>query len=207
MDEAFIGSIILFAGNFAPQGWLLCQGQTLPVSQYTALYSVIGNTYGGTPGQTFALPNLCGRVPVHPGAGVGTVNLALGQTTGSAITTIPGAQVNTSGTFSLNQAQIPAHNHPATATVTVATATSAGDDTAAGNILAGGTSIFAAPTAKSGALGGVSATVTVGNNTGTGAPVTVTSTGLSQPRQVSTQSPALALNYIICNIGIYPVHP
>lgn len=63
MDE-MIGIIKIFAGNFAPRGWMLCQGQMLPIQQYTALFSILGTTYGGNGVTTFALPNLSGRVPV-----------------------------------------------------------------------------------------------------------------------------------------------
>ena len=66
MDE-FIGTIQMFAGNFAPQGWMFCHGQTVSISQYTALFSIIGTTYGGDGVNNFALPDLRGRVPVGSG--------------------------------------------------------------------------------------------------------------------------------------------
>jgi microcystin-dependent protein len=65
----YIGEVRMFAGNFAPAGWLLCQGQELAVSEYDGLYAVIGNTYGGTPDQSFKLPDLQGRVPIATGNG------------------------------------------------------------------------------------------------------------------------------------------
>lgn len=83
MDEAFIGSIVLFAGNFAPRGWAFCNGALLSVSQNTALFSILGTTYGGDGQTTFALPNLQGRVPVGTGSGV-----VQGQAGGTASVTL-----------------------------------------------------------------------------------------------------------------------
>jgi microcystin-dependent protein len=67
VSEPYIGEIRLFAGNFAPVGWLLCQGQILPIAQYDVLFTLIGTTYGGDGLNTFALPNLASRIPVHMG--------------------------------------------------------------------------------------------------------------------------------------------
>lgn len=69
MTEPFIGEIMLFAGNFAPQGWALCNGQLLSISQNTALFSILGTFYGGDGQTTFALPDLRGRVPIGAGQG------------------------------------------------------------------------------------------------------------------------------------------
>jgi microcystin-dependent protein len=96
--EPFIGQIMMFAGNFAPNGWALCDGQLLSISQYTALFSILGTTYGGNGQTTFALPDLRGRVPVHPGQGPGLSNYSLGQQSGTE-------------TVTLTTAQIPAHAH------------------------------------------------------------------------------------------------
>lgn len=96
--DPFIGQIIMFAGNFAPQGWALCNGQLLPIAQYTALFSILGTTYGGDGRTTFALPDLRGRVPVHPGQGTGLSNYALGQQAGSE-------------TVTLSVNQMPIHGH------------------------------------------------------------------------------------------------
>lgn len=213
--DSFIGSIILFAGNFAPQGWLLCQGQLLPVNQNQALFSILGNRYGGNGTTTFALPDLRGRAPVQtndnqttqPPAGTGT--LVLGQYAGNQLCTIPPISVTVSGSVTLNANQLPPHTHPASAAVTVVTAASADDDIANGNVLAPGTTIYNStkPVTGGGTLGGVSATVNVGNNTG-GAPIPVSATGLATPSApVTTQSPVLALNYIICVVGLYPERP
>lgn len=69
MPEPFVGEIRLFAGNFAPSGWAFCDGQLLPISEYEVLFNLIGTTYGGDGVNTFALPDLRGRVPVHQGQG------------------------------------------------------------------------------------------------------------------------------------------
>lgn len=98
MSEPFIAEIRIFAGNFAPRGWAFCNGQLLPVSQNTALFSLIGTTYGGDGRTTTALPNLQGRAPMHPGRGPGLTARRLGQRGGAEIIT-------------LSEAQMPQHTH------------------------------------------------------------------------------------------------
>jgi microcystin-dependent protein len=98
MSEPFVAEIRIFAGNFAPRGWAFCDGQLLPVSQNTALFSLIGTTYGGDGRSTTALPNLEGRVPMHPGRGPGLTSRRLGQRGGVE-------------TVTLSEAQMPNHNH------------------------------------------------------------------------------------------------
>jgi microcystin-dependent protein len=97
-QEGFIGEIRLFAGNFAPRNWAFCDGQLLSIAQNQALFSILGTTYGGDGRTTFALPDLRGRVPLHPGTGPGLTPYRLGQKGGQE-------------TVTLNTAQIPAHNH------------------------------------------------------------------------------------------------
>lgn len=75
--EPYIGEIKMFGGNFAPRGWALCNGQLLSIAQNTALFSILGVTYGGNGQTTFALPNLMGRVPMHWGQGAGLTNRIL----------------------------------------------------------------------------------------------------------------------------------
>ncbi len=77
--EPFIGEIMLFAGNFAPRGWALCDGQLVSISQNTALFSLLGTTYGGNGQTTFALPDLRGRAPIHSGQGPGLSLRNLGE--------------------------------------------------------------------------------------------------------------------------------
>jgi microcystin-dependent protein len=98
MSEPFIAEIRIFAGNFAPRGWAFCDGQLLPISQNTALFSLIGTTYGGDGRTTTALPNLQGRAPMHPGRGPGLTERRLGQKGGVE-------------TVTLSEAQMPNHNH------------------------------------------------------------------------------------------------
>ncbi len=98
MSEPFIAEIRIFAGNFAPRGWAFCDGQLLPISQNTALFSLIGTTYGGDGRTTTALPNLKGRAPMHPGSGPGLTARRLGERGGA-------------GTVTLTAAQMPQHTH------------------------------------------------------------------------------------------------
>ncbi|WP_350334597.1 phage tail protein [Coralliovum pocilloporae] len=98
MSEPFIAEIRIFAGNFAPRGWAFCDGQLLPISNNTALFSLIGTTYGGDGRSTTALPNLQGRAPMHPGRGPGLTARRLGEKVGTE-------------TVTLSEAQIPSHNH------------------------------------------------------------------------------------------------
>jgi microcystin-dependent protein len=88
MSQPYIGEIRMFAGNFAPVGWAFCNGQILPISQNDALFTLIGTTYGGDGINTFALPNLQSRVPVHAAPG-----FALGQTGGAESVTLTTSQI------------------------------------------------------------------------------------------------------------------
>ncbi len=103
MANPYVGAIRLCAGNFAPLGWAFCDGSIVPISEFETLFNVIGTTYGGDGEETFALPDLRGRVPMHQGAGPGLPVVQIGEKLGSE-------------TVTLNTAQIPAHRHLATAT-------------------------------------------------------------------------------------------
>jgi microcystin-dependent protein len=94
MSQPFVGEIRLFAGNFAPEGWATCDGQLIPISENPALFDLIGTIYGGDGQETFALPDLRGRVPVHQGN-----SFTIGQLAGSE-------------TETLTTGQMPAHRHP-----------------------------------------------------------------------------------------------
>ena len=94
MGEPYVGEIRMFAGNFAPAGWMFCEGQLLPISENETLFNLIGTTYGGDGQETFALPDLRGRLPMHMGNG-----FILAETGGSESVT-------------LTTNQIPAHTHP-----------------------------------------------------------------------------------------------
>ena len=82
MSDPYVAEIRMFAGNFAPRGWALCNGQILPISQFTALFSLLGTTYGGDGRSTFALPDLQGRTPMHAGSGPGLSPHFLGEQAG-----------------------------------------------------------------------------------------------------------------------------
>lgn len=98
MADPFVAEIRIFPFNFAPTGWAFCDGQLMPISQNTALFSLLGTTYGGDGKSTFALPNLQGCVPMHPGQGPGLSLHDLGETSGS-------------DTVSLLQSEMPSHTH------------------------------------------------------------------------------------------------
>ena len=98
MADPFVAEIRIFPFNFAPKGWARCDGQLLPISQNTALFSLLGTTYGGDGKSNFALPDLQGRAPMHPGQGPGLSQHDLGETGGTE-------------TATLLQTEIPAHNH------------------------------------------------------------------------------------------------
>jgi microcystin-dependent protein len=87
-QDAYIGEIRMFAGNFAPQGWAKCEGQLLPIAQFQALFSLLGTTYGGNGQNNFALPDLRGRVPMGVGTGPGLPQYVLGQTGGTVNNTL-----------------------------------------------------------------------------------------------------------------------
>jgi microcystin-dependent protein len=96
--EPYLGEIRWFAGNFAPRGWALCDGQILPINQNQSLYSLLGTTYGGDGRTSFALPDMRGRIPTHEGQGAGLSSRALGEKSGSE-------------TFTITEQQMPTHTH------------------------------------------------------------------------------------------------
>ena len=100
MSQPYVGEIRMFAGNFEPAGWMFCHGQILPISENETLFQLIGTTYGGDGQETFALPNLASRVPVHMGQGPGIAqNYTIGEMAGVE-------------TVTLTTQQIPNHGHP-----------------------------------------------------------------------------------------------
>src|ERR1044072_1183979 len=113
MAQPYVGEIRMFAGNFAPAGWMFCEGQLLPISEYETLFNLIGTTYGGDGQSTFALPDLRGRGPIHFGTG-----FTLAETRGGE-------------TVTLTVSQIPAHSHALLAQTAAGTQPNPG-----GNLLA-----------------------------------------------------------------------
>lgn len=106
--DPFLGEIVLFAGNFAPRGWAFCEGQLLSINQNSALFSILGTTYGGDGRTTFALPDLRGRAPIQAGNGPGLSPYSLGAKGGQE-------------TVTLTTNQIPSHNHYINADINVGT--------------------------------------------------------------------------------------
>lgn len=98
MSDPFLAEIRIMANNFAPKGWAFCNGQVMPISQNTALFSLLGTNYGGDGRSTFALPDLQGRMPMHPGNGPGLSPHVLGESAGTA-------------NVALQPSELPAHTH------------------------------------------------------------------------------------------------
>lgn len=194
MDEAYIGSIVLFAGNFAPRGWMFCAGQILPIAQYSAVYAILGATYGGDGRTTFALPDLRGRIPVGVGTGTGLSPWDLGQKGG------------------YENAQLPAHTHTASTSSLTLSATAAGniapaclnDDgdqsTPKGNVQAKAANGYAAAGDADYTMAPISVSLPVtGTVTGN---VTIGPAGSNVA--LSNIQPSLGLNWIICIEGLFP---
>lgn len=177
-NEPILGVIFMFAGNFAPRGYQLCNGQTLPISQYSALFSILGTTYGGNGVSTFQLPNLQGRCPVGVGTGAGLSTIVLGEVAGSQSTV-------------LTISNMPVHNHTATVTVNCSNDGRPSTDNPSGAVLdsGGGTNIFAA--APDGTKMNAGAATAV-----------VANAGGSQP--FSILNPYLGITFIIAMTGIFP---
>lgn len=172
--EPFVGEIILFAGNFAPRNYAFCSGQLLSITQNTALFSILGTTYGGNGTTTFALPDLRDRMPIHLGQGPGLSSRVIGQTGGASSVT-------------LTVAQIPAHAHALTASGTPGDSASPSATRAS---VSGARSIETETWKAS-----PSATVTM-------APDALGNTGSGQPHE--NHSPYLGVNYCIALFGIFP---
>ncbi len=136
--EGTMATIMLFAADFAPKYWAYCNGQLLSIAQNSALFSLLGTTYGGNGTTTFALPNFQGRTAIGTGQGQGLQNIALGEMAG-----VPN--------ITLNITNLPQHTHPVSASL-VATSTAPNTDESSGAILAG-TNIYAA--GANGQLAGV----------------------------------------------------
>jgi microcystin-dependent protein len=124
MSEPFIAEIRIFAGNFAPRNWAFCNGQLLPIAQNTALFSLIGTTYGGDGRTTTALPNMQGRAPMHPGSGPGLTSRRLGERGGTE-------------TVTLTESQMPQHTHSLMAANVPASANAPSNTTALARSAAG----------------------------------------------------------------------
>lgn len=175
MSEPFLGEIKIISWNFPPKGWAFCNGTLLPINQNQALFSVLGTTFGGDGRQTFGLPNLQGRMPVHMGNGI-----VLGQLAGETAHT-------------LNISETAAHTHLLMASATPATS----NTPTASSALAQSSGSGGSPPAPFGANIYSSAAVNSVLNQGC-----VSATGGNQPHD--NMSPYLVLNFIIALQGIFP---
>jgi microcystin-dependent protein len=174
--ENYVGELRIFAGNYAPQGWHLCDGSLLPINEYEALYTLLGTAFGGNGQTTFGLPDLRGRVPIHNGTGRALTQVTLGQLAGTEKVT-------------LTAANLPAHSHTLMATAAAGTVSSP-----AGAVVATATKpvyvtnatppsdTLPTPVAMNGA--------------------SVSLAGGTTP--VSIIQPSTVVNYIIAIVGIYP---
>jgi microcystin-dependent protein len=228
--DAFTGTILMWPLGWAPYGWMLCQGQVLPVNGNAALYSLIGTTYGGDGVNTFALPNLTARFPLAAGTGVvngQSITFPLGLTGGKglvanhthvAVVTDPGHQ---------HGVTVPAHTHPFAVPCNNATTSPTGTspvnaylsntngitdaiNTAAssggGNV--GTTGLYSSTANGSMGSGTTGSSSSVVGNTGsavTGVSVQIAPTGATSA--LDSLPPFIIVNYIICVNGIYPTRP
>lgn len=175
--DSYIGSVTAFGFNFAPSGWLPCNGSLQPIASYEALYALIGTTYGGNGTTTFGLPDLRGRVPIHMGQGVGLPNYPLGQAAGSETTTI-------------SAANMAAHSHGASVTIPVNPVSTA--PTPGGNYFGSTSGLYAATPDNVNTMAPV---VTPSGPAGAG------------PIPISVLEQYTAVNYCICWSGVFPTHP
>ncbi len=177
--EVYMGTVCAFGFNFAPLDWAYCNGATLAISQYSALYAVIGTQFGGNGTTTFQLPNLNGKVVVHQGTQPGTQhNYVVGETAG----------VNS---VTLNSNNLPAHTHNMNVNINA--------NNAAGNVglpadafpALNPASVYSSTTTPGDYLNGVSGSITLGQ-TGSNIPMSLT-------------NPSLTMNYCIALYGLFPV--
>lgn len=179
---SYVALVTPIACNFAPQGWALCYGQILPISQFTALFSLLGTNYGGDGKSTFALPDLRGRAIVGDGQGPGLSPYDIGQSGGTEATT-------------LNTTQIPAHIHTLTVSATLGCASSNGNSTNPNN------AVYAPLSSGSNAFSSSGSQKMQAYNIN----VNTAPAGVGIP--FSNRNPYLTLTYIICLQGIFPQRP
>ena len=176
MTQPYIGEIRSFGFNFAPRMYMFCNGQLLSIAQYTALFSILGTTYGGDGRVTFALPNLQGRIPMHWGPSSSGLNTVIGETAGSSQVT-------------LLSMQLPAHNHK----IVTATPTPAGPN---------GKSPTPSSTSYLSTTRGSAVYVNGGTANEIFSPRAISPTGGSAPHD--NMQPYLTVNFCIAYEGIYP---
>lgn len=190
--DGTIGEIRLFAGNFAPLNWMMCDGSLQSISEYSATYTILGTTYGGDGQTTFGLPDLRGRIPLHVGQGRGLDRISAGQMGGEEMHT-------------LLTSEIPGHGHgvslnSATITMKVSSKPPTTDTPVANSSLS----------CRANSTGSIKEFTNAAPNVALGVglgdiPVPNGVAGSSMPHE--NMQPFLALNYIICMIGVYPSRP
>ena len=178
MSSYFIGEIRMFGGSFAIANWSFCNGQTIPISQNETLYTLIGTTYGGDGVNTFALPNMQSRLPVHMGAGLGLSTYVIGQIGGTENVT-------------LNSATMPLHNHTLNATASAANSQNIGS-----------TSLPANTTGPLGVNFYVANTGTPAPTFGAMSNATVGPAGSNLPHE--NRMPSLCVTFIMAMFGVFP---
>ena len=176
--EGTIGEIRMFAGTFAPRTWAYCNNQLISIATNTALFSILGTTYGGNGQTTFALPDFRGRVAVGTGQGPGLSNIVLGQMAGTP-------------TVTLLTTNMPAHNHPITGAVSMVAngGTDGLTDDPTGRRL-GGANVYTSFTNEPAAMAPLQSNLAIGVSGGS--------------QQFSIMPPYLGMNYVICMFGIFP---
>jgi microcystin-dependent protein len=176
MSDAYIAEIRIFGFNFPPKSWATCSGQILSIAQNTALFSLLGTTYGGNGQTTFALPDLRGRAPIHWGNGPGLPGVSLGQV---------GGEEN----HLLTTQEMPTHNHTFGATTAPATKVPVNNGIFADDVDAQAVDYFAAFNAPGSSYVSLN-------------PLSMPAAGGSQPH--NNMQPYLVLNICICLFGIFP---
>jgi microcystin-dependent protein len=171
--QPYVGEIITFGGSFAPAGWQICAGQVLPISENDTLFNLIGTTYGGDGQETFNLPDLQGRLPVHMNG-----NYQIGQVGGSEYVTI-------------NQQQVPSHNHAVNISTSVGSASVPSNQT-----------YLATPYTAAGPNATALKIFSTDAPDSALSPQTIGVAGGSQP--MSIMQPYLAVTYCISLFGVYP---
>ena len=179
--EGVIAEIRMFAGNFAPRNWAYCYNQILPIAQNTALFSLLGTTYGGNGQTTFALPDFRGRIPIGRGQGPGLSDYALGEIAGNENKVI-------------NNNNFPPHTHPLNGSITMGASSSPGDSDSSQGVYPATlaeTEMYATNNNGS-TMANMNSNLVAGN------------AGQASPSPINNIQPVLGMNFIICMAGVYP---